>query len=104
MMGIFMADEQAAPAQDAGGGDGGIEQVLQAIGDGLAKVNEAMASAQGAPEEAKSAFAAAQQAFQQGLDALQAGDSDQGQAPSQTTTPEQGGNPNAVPMSMGRPG
>lgn len=98
-----MAEEQATPpADNGGGGDGGIEQVLQGIADGLAKVNDTLGSS-GAPDEAKAAFAAALQSFQEGMEILQNGGQDPG-GPSQTTTPEQGANPNAVPMTMGRPG
>jgi hypothetical protein len=97
-----MADEQAAPAQGAGGDGGGIVDVLQQLDQGLFKVNEALKSGP-APDEAKAAFQQALESFRQGLEILTGG-GEAAEGPSQTTTPEQGGNPNAVPMSMGRPG
>lgn len=97
-----MAEVQGAPApQEGGASGGGITEVLQQLDAGLYKVATTLAQSQGAPEEAKAAFQAASQAFRQGIEILTGGG--QGQAPQQTTTPEQGGNPNAVPVSHGRP-
>lgn len=96
-----MAEEQGAPAPEQGGGEGGggITQVLQQLDAGLYKVATTLAQSQGAPEEAKAAFQAASQAFRQGIQILTEG----GGEPQQQTTPEQGANPNAVPMGHGRP-
>lgn len=97
-----MAEQQAAPAPAEGGGEeqgGGIAEVLQKTDATLYKIASTAAQSQGMPEAAKAAFQQASQAFRQGLEAL-TGDGGQEQ---QTVTPEQGANPNAVPMSHGRP-
>lgn len=100
-----MAGEQQAPAPAEGGGEGGggVAEVLQKLDQGLLQVTQALAQSQGAPEGAKEAFAASLAAFRQGLEILTS-DGGGARAPQQTTTPEQGANPNAVPMSHGRPG
>lgn len=98
-----MAEMQGAPAPEGGeSGGGGIAEVLQGLDAGLSKVTQALSQGS-APEEAKAAFQAALQAFRQGLEILTSGDGDPQRQAAQTTTPEQGANPNAVPMGHGRP-
>lgn len=100
----FVAEQmgQGAPAEGGGAGSGGgITDVLSKLDAGLYQVTEALKTGP-APDEAKAAFQTALESFRQGLEILTGGGEAQ-EGPSQTTTPEQGGNPNAVPMTMGRP-
>lgn len=86
-----MAGEQETPAEQSGESGDESEQAVAAVGNGLA------ALAQAEPQ-----FQSVLEAFSKVVEDLQSGG--QSRAPNETTTPEQGGNPNAVPMSMGRPG
>lgn len=95
---------QPAPAQEQGAG-GSIVDVLMGIDKQLAQVVQAVSKAQ-IPDQVKAAFSQAQEAFRAGLSGLNdAAGEGGGEAPPQAqpaggvSTMEQGGNPNARPMS-----
>lgn len=102
-MGISMAEDVAqapegeAPAQ----GEGGIVEFLTKLDQALLQVNQALASNDGAPAEAKEAFGAAHEAFRAGL-AILTGEG--GEAPQQSgAVSMEAGASGARPVSMGRP-
>lgn len=95
---------QAAPAQEQGAG-GGIVDVLMGIDKQLAQVVHVVSKAQ-IPDQVKAAFSQAQEAFRAGLSGLNdaaggSGAPSQAQPAGGVSTMEQGGNPNARPMSHG---
>jgi hypothetical protein len=94
----------AAGGDQGGGGGGDIASFLTQTDGALLKIATAIQKSPQAPDEAKQAFAAALSAFRQGLEVLTGGEGGEGAPPAAgTTTPEQGGNPGAVPVSQGRP-
>ncbi len=99
-------EQQEAPGQEGGAPDdqesGGIAETLTEVDSKLAKIAELVGSDPQLPDEAKQAFASALESYRSGLQIVMevakggGGGSPQGPA---ATSPEAGGNPNAVPAS-----
>ena len=80
--------------------EGGAAEKLVALDKEFSTVVGALTQAD-IPDEAKQAFGSALEAWRGGLEILMSGEGGTPEGP-QPTTPEQGGNPNAVPMNPGR--
>ena len=95
------AAQPQAPAEGGGEG-GGITELIVSTDAGLAKLAAGVAES-GAPDELKAGIAQISEAYRAWVEQARAsaGGGDAPQAPGGPSTPEQGGNPNARPQTMG---
>ncbi len=94
-------DASADDAQMAGGGKGGVTEVLVETDANLASIAKMTAQNEQIPDEVKAYFQQASDSYRQGLQALQEVAGGGGGAPGGpgAVAPEAGGNPGAVPMT-----
>lgn len=102
------ATEQAHDAAEQGQKSGGASELIVGVDAGLSKLVAMLDQAQGVDPKIKESIGNALQMYRQGVESLLASDPNQKgmpeqgpmkkPMPSQSASPEAGGNPNAVPM------